>query len=225
MIDQRLLARVDELIEQGNQVLQTEYGYSAGSSGFVEPGVFSEWSSKSLSFLTRILGASDTYTASYAAQCRANQSSHVHRGIGILRAVHGDISGGHLATLRELVHADVFSDFLEMAEYLMDEGHGYKDAAAVLAGGVLEEHLRQLCQRHAILTETLGSRGPKPKKAELMNTELASANVYSTNQQKMVTGWLGTRNDAAHGRYDQYEKAQVQLLIAGVRDFIARLPA
>ena len=36
----------------------------------------------------------------------------------------------------ELIHASVFADFLQMADYLVDSG--YKDAGAVIAGSTLE---------------------------------------------------------------------------------------
>ena len=64
-----------------------------------------------------------------------------------------------------------------------------------------------------------------PKKADLLNSELTKQQVYSKLDQKNVTAWLGLRNDAAHGNYDAYGKEQVGLLIAGVRDFISRVPA
>jgi hypothetical protein len=42
----------------------------------------------------------------------------------------------------------LFSDFLELASYLNSEG--YKDAAAVICGGVLEGHLRKLSEKLGI---------------------------------------------------------------------------
>ncbi len=198
MIDQQLLVRIDQLIAKGEAVRDTTF--SVSGMDFVENAPFAEWRNQSFSLLTRLLGASDTYTNSFAEGCKDGELYDTERGLGILRAVREDVQGGHLATLRELVHADVFSDFLEMAEYLMAEDHGYKDPAAVLAGGVLEEHLRQLCQRHSIATETQGTNGAKPKKADTMNADLTGATIYNKNQQKIITGWLGTRNSAAHGR-------------------------
>ncbi|MFZ0592306.1 MAG: hypothetical protein WAM39_17735, partial [Bryobacteraceae bacterium] len=96
----------------------------------------------------------------------------------------------------ELVHADVFSDFLEMADHLLEQG--YKDAAAVIVGSVLEEHLRKLCQKHGLGT-TINSGAPK--KADLINADLAGAMVYPKLDQKNVTAWLDVRNKAAHGKY------------------------
>jgi hypothetical protein len=63
-----------------------------------------------------------------------------------------------------------------MAEYLQQEG--YKDPAAVMAGGVLEEHLRKLCGKHGVTVS------PKPK-LDSMNSDLAKAGAYNKNDQRV----------------------------------------
>lgn len=138
---------------------------------------------------------------------------------GLLGAIREDFLAGFVRTLTETIHADLFSDFLEMAEHLAAEG--YKDAAAVIAGGALEVHIRQLCQKYSIPTE----QGGRPKKADQMNAELAQANAYSKLDQKSVTAWLDLRNKAAHAKYLEYNKDQVELFIAALREFLTRLPA
>ena len=72
---------------------------------------------------------------------------------GVLRGLRADVEGGYMQTLEQLVHAALFSDFLEMADELCRSG--YKDAAAVIAGSTLEEHLRKHAQQH-------GSRSRSP---------------------------------------------------------------
>jgi hypothetical protein len=139
--------------------------------------------------------------------------------VGNLRALRTAYASGYLATVTELVHAELFADFLEMAEYLVSEG--YKDPAAVLGGSVLEEHLRQLTTKHGIAVAS----GGRPKKADLLNSELAAAGAYSKLDQKSVTAWLDMRNKAAHGKYGEYTKEQVELLLQSVRDFMVRVPA
>jgi hypothetical protein len=136
---------------------------------------------------------------------------------GILKAIRADYESGHLQSVFELVHADIFADFLEMADYLL--GQGYKDPAAVIVGSVLEEHLRKLCLKNGL--DVLKSDG-SPKKADTMNAELAGANIYSKLDQKSVTMWLDLRNKAAHGNYTEYTKEQVGLMLQGVRDFASR---
>jgi hypothetical protein len=138
---------------------------------------------------------------------------------GVLRALREAYERGYLDRVIELIHADIFSDFVEMADYLLSEG--YKDPAAVIIGSVLEEHLRQLCTKNGIPTDHAG----KPKKADQMNADLASGSVYSKLDQKSITSWLDLRNRAAHGRYGEYTKDQVSLLLQSVRDFMVRVPA
>ncbi len=135
---------------------------------------------------------------------------------GVLQALRADYAADRLQSFQELIHADLFSDFLEMAEYFLEEG--YKDPAAVMAGGVLEEHLRKLCGRYGV---TLSA---KPK-LDTMNVDLAKAAAYNKNEQKQVTAWAGIRNDAAHGNFGNYSEIEVKLMVAGIRDFLSRNPA
>ncbi len=143
--------------------------------------------------------------------------------IGVVASLQADFKAGYLTSLEELIHGEVFADFLEMADHLQNEG--YKDAAAVLASGTLEAHLRQLCGKNGIAIEVNTAIGIRPKKADQMNADLAKASICSKLDQKNVTAWLDLRNKAAHGHYGDYTKEQVALLIAGVRDFITRNPA
>lgn len=144
--------------------------------------------------------------------------------MGIVQAVRQAVSGDYLVSVEEFIHAQVFTDFLAMADYLRETG--YKDPAAVIAGTVLEQHLRKLCLKHNLTTEATDTAGKSyPKKAETLNTELAGQKVYGKNEQKQVTAWLGIRNSAAHGKYDEYTPAQVDLLLQGIRGFLARYPA
>ena len=136
--------------------------------------------------------------------------------MGVVEALRQDYKAGALAPIQELIRAEVFDDFLEMGEHLLDQG--YKDPAAVVIGGVLEQHIRKLCVRAKVPTEL----NNKPKKADLLNSELAAKNVYGTLDQKSVTSWLDLRNNAAHGHYDKYGAEQVKLLLLGIRDFINR---
>jgi hypothetical protein len=106
-----------------------------------------------------------------------------------------------------------------MADHLTRSG--YKDAAAVIGGSTLESHLRELCVKHEVATDVAGN----PKKADVMNADLVKAGAYTKLDQKNVTAWLGLRNDAAHGKYGEYDKGQVALLLSGIRDFVGRTPA
>ena len=140
--------------------------------------------------------------------------------LGVLTALKNDVQLGYLQTVSELIHADTFADFLTMAQHLLDEG--YKDPAAVVAGSVVEQHLRSLANKNGVAA--LNSEG-RWKKADLLNSDLVKANVYQKLTQKSVTVWLDLRNDAAHGNYANYEAANVKLMIDGVMLYVAQFPA
>ena len=145
--------------------------------------------------------------------------SHLPRQIGVAKALLSDIQNGYLRALEEIIHGDLFSDFLEMAGHLVEKG--YKDAAAVLAGSTLEVHVRNLCDKHGVATTSAG----KPKNAETLNMDLVKAGTHTKLDQKNLTAWFGLRNNAAHGKYNEYTQDQVRLLIDSIRDFISRHPA
>ena len=186
----------------------------------------SQFNMRALATIERISGPNGPYAQQ--AKVRIKQFGlddfHTSSGIkGILESLKNDISKGYLASLEELIHASMFSDYLEMADHLIKES--YKDAAAVIAGSTLEEHLRKLCLKNNVPIHTQKAQGSEPKKASMLNAELYKANVYSNAQQQQITAWLAIRNNAAHGEYAQYTLPEVKLLIQGVRDFIIRLPA
>lgn len=160
----------------------------------------------------------------------AEDSSYARNSVplalsGVLKSLRSDYQAGRLRTLRERIASDVFSDFLEMAEYLMQD-EGLKDPAAVVAGGVLEQHIKKLCDKKGIPTTLVDSKGDtRPKKLDAMNAELAKASVYDSTDQKQITAWAGIRNAAAHSEYGKYAAPQVTLMIQGIRHFMTRVPA
>jgi len=169
----------------------------------------------------RVTGFHSTYAQEIERIIKRDPHLHVHTSsiVGIAKALREDIAAGYLKNLAELVHADIFSDFLEMATYLSD--NNYKDAAAVLAGSTLESHLKKLATKNSIPVEV----GGVAVKAGKLNDDLVKASVYNNLDHKNIMGWLDLRNKAAHGKYSEYSSEQVKLLISGVKDFIVRLPA
>ncbi len=180
---------------------------------------------------TVILAAVQRYGApgsAYVAQAESlvkGGKHFMHRRLvqmlrGILQAMRDDVAAGRLRSITEMLHADVFTDFLEQAEYLLNEG--FKEAAAVLMRGVLEEHVRQLCDKNSI---SVRKPDGKPKKVDTMNAELVKANAYDKGDQKNVTAWYDLGTKAAHGKHEKYEQEQVAITVTAVRDFITRHPA
>jgi hypothetical protein len=180
---------------------------------------------EAVSVITRLASTIDRLAPPNSHHKRNLQSIFETRGrsyaaipvlVGALLALRKDYELGHLQTFEQLVHAETSASFIEMAEDLHTKG--YKDAAAVIAGSVLEQHLRDLCSGAKIEIDSNG----KYKKADALNSELVGQGIYNKLDQKNVTSWLGLRNDAAHGNYSSYTMVQVKLMIDSVRDFMTR---
>jgi len=135
----------------------------------------------------------------------------------IVHALRDDYEGGSLLSIQELVHADLFDDFLGMAGELSSKG--FVGPAAVVAGTVLEEHLRKLASRSGL---SVTKDDQRFKSVEGLGVELRKAGVLSEVQRKSVSAWYAQRNEAAHGPTDDLNQGDVDRMIDGVRDFIAR---
>lgn len=133
---------------------------------------------------------------------------------GALEAVKYELENGLLDKLTGLIQADIFADFLEMGEHLLKGG--YKDAAAVIIGSVLEDSLRKLCVVNGVKTKN--DKG-KNLTIEPLNIELVRAEIYNQLVKKQITSWADLRNNAAHGHFDEYDSNQVQNMLQFVTSF------
>lgn len=127
----------------------------------------------------------------------------------ILIAAMDDYKGGYLTSIKNLIQADVFDNELEQAQELLS--NGYKSAAAVICGVVLETALRDLCNREGIETAKL----------DKMNSDLAKAGIYNKLQQKRITALADIRNSAAHGKPEEFVEADVETMIRDVEQFLS----
>jgi hypothetical protein len=127
----------------------------------------------------------------------------------VFLAAMDDYKGGFLTSIKNLIQADVFDSELEQAEELLS--NGYKLAAAVIAGVVLETALRDLCTRESI------SHG----KLDKMNSDLTKAGIYNKLQQKRITALANIRNSAAHGKHEEFSELDVTNMIRDIEQFLA----
>ena len=213
--------RIDELVAQAQMAMNRVR--SSGGSNFraLEAEDWAALRAAGLAFIEATFGREHSYYREFDTQAADSWEASGKHALGILVAIQRDIKRGWIETTKGLVTAEVFADFLEMAQYLLEQN--YKDAAAVMVGGVLEEHLRQLCMAASVPVEDSSSGSVRPRKAESLNADLVKAGKYTVSEQKQVTAWLDLRNKAAHGKYSEYVKQQVGLMLDGVRDFIFRI--
>lgn len=219
---QKFTDRVNLLIDLANRTLATKKtGSGQFASSWVDRELFLEFRTSCLSFILNLHGEGHPYFKDFNQHVTRAIPYDVEEGRGILKSIKSEIDGGWLITLKGLVSAEIFSDFIEMADHLLKEG--YKDPAAVVIGSVLEEHLRQLCIKNNIQIEENKAGKNIAKKADLLNAELTAKGIYNKLDQKNVTAWLDLRNKAAHGKYTEYNQQQVEFMIQTVTEFMSRI--
>ena len=198
-----LIRRIDSLLEMGKNVAQTRYSEGGPYALIlVSEALMAGFRSSSLSFIDRVFGSDHVHFNEFSGGTTSHFYADVQRGLAILSAIRSEIEGGWLFEMIGLVASELFADFLEQAEHLLEQG--YKDAAAVMIGSVLEEHIRQLCLKAGLDTYDQKEERRVPRSTDRLNSELARAAVYSSLELKQVTAWLRLRNHAAHGNYHEY---------------------
>jgi hypothetical protein len=215
---QNFADRVNQLITLADKTLSTTKHPQKMGLSSVNGELFNELRTSSLSFIKNLYGSEHPYFLDFNERVQQSRPSQTEYARGILKAIKKEIDGGWLVTMKGLISAEIFSDFLEMADHLLKEG--YKDSASVMIGSVLEEHLRQLCIKNGIPNDD--PKNGRPKKADLLNSELGNATIYNKLDQKNVTAWLDLRNKAAHGKYGEYNQQQVEIMLQAVTEFMTR---
>ncbi|MDP9354962.1 MAG: DUF4145 domain-containing protein [Chloroflexota bacterium] len=199
------LASQGEIIAQDARRGDMEIGVSTAD--------FHLWRTRSLNALRSLLGDAHPWTQQFERNVDGGYSWTVLEGVGILQGLSQDVEQGLLTSMQNLVAAEVFSDFLEMAEHLVQANHFH--AAASLIGAVLEDSLRRLADLYP-------EAGIKPKDGiDAMNKALVKAGAYNAVMAKRVDVWREVRNAADHGRFEDVEPNDVKDLLEGVTQFVA----
>lgn len=143
----------------------------------------------------------------------------------ILSALKKAYDDNLLSSVQQRIHADIFEDFIEIAENFLQESEKLKCPAAVMLGSILESHIRKLCEKNGIVTSILKGEKEKFRHLHDMNVDLVKKGVYNTLNQKQIDFWYGIRSEAAHGNDNGYSKQQVDEMLSGIRRFISDYPA
>jgi hypothetical protein len=222
-IDARIVTEINDLVASGGKINQLVSVAERHTDSETLANV-AMWVTRLGQLIRKLYGERSQHFDSYSAAAGANNfyglyknhHSHFTQMLGVARAIKHEIENDLVGDFKALVQAEVFADFLEMGDHLLREG--YKDAAAVIIGSVLEDRLRTLSSS---LSLPLANESGKPFTIEPLNMQLAKSDAYSKLVQKQITTWAHVRNKAAHGQYDEYTKEQVQMMLIFVQGFVA----
>jgi hypothetical protein len=135
---EQALKRLDELIRDSEAL-----DFDATVQGYAR---LSGWNTQAIVALEQLIGQDHTYTKGLR-QASLN-STNTYDALEILSRLRSNVQNGYLRKVAEIVAAEVFTDFLEMAQHLLDQG--YKHPAASLCGPVLEDGLRRIARNNDI---------------------------------------------------------------------------
>ena len=139
--------RIGELILKCDQLIASQYRDRNGHER-IDESRFMGLKTASLSLILKIYDKSHPFYKELERIQEYYYPSAAKGLLSILISISEEVNGGWLFTTKGLVSSEIFADFIEMAEHLLNEN--YKDPAAVMIGSVLEEHLRQLCIKNNI---------------------------------------------------------------------------
>lgn len=216
---QKLIERADQLLTKAQSVVTTQidntpsYAHSTSNDSYpVDSTLFHEWKNNAQNFILMVCGQDSPYYQNFIKEVKNAFVYQLHHGIGILKALKEDLELGYLTRVKDLVNAEIFTDFIEMAQHLLD--NNYKDPAASLTGAVLENGLRQIAQKHSIKVKSGDDIGS-------LNTRLADKEIYNRLMQKQVQAWKAIRDSADHGIFGDYKPKDVRAMLEGVQRFLA----
>ena len=149
--------------------------------------------------------------------------------VGALKTMTAMYRAGRLSDPRLQIAREVEGDFLATAESTVKTADKATDpqarqvhlgVAAFLAGGVLEDGLRRLCDKHGLVYEA--GNTSITKLVNLLYQPSKGVTHIDAGEMKHVTAWGGVRNKADHGHFDQLGLVEVSMMVTGVQDFLAR---
>ena len=130
-----------------------------------------------------------------------------HQQLSLVKSI-GKRFQSSLFDIRQLAQADIFDSELDAAKELAK--NKFTRAAGVLAGVVLERHLKEVCGNHG-----LAIRKKAPQISDL-NDALKGANVIDIPQWRFTQHLRDLRNLCAHDKKSEPTPDQVGDLLAGV---------
>lgn len=213
---ERTVDRCRRLIELADEVIASYKSPPPNmfSAGWVDAESFRRWRSSSLAFLEDLLGPTHSYLTEFKAATKggAYGKTPTREGKGVLLAVLEDLSAGYLTSVSRLIRAEVFTDFLEMAEHLHE--NGYHHAAVSLSGAVLEDGLREIAS-------AAGVKVNRRDDLASLSSKLLQAGTVDPLRRKELGVWTDLRNAADHGDWDQVTADRTGEMIRGVISFLS----
>ena len=203
------------LVDEGQQILARAPHNGLGRP-IVPDNEYLKFRTEAMNLIRRSCGADSDHYKGLKHLAEDPKSSHdstyMPHCLGVVEAAKKDFARGLLFDMRALISAEILGDFIDQADALL--AAGYHQAAASLAGAVLEDTLRKLCEKHSIPV-------PSSTKIDSLNATLARESIYDKLVQKRITALADIRNNADHGHWEKFTTDDVDDMVKWTRRFAA----
>lgn len=236
-LDQKIRNRFDELIQEGNQlILELEAAHS-NSNPTTELEIISTFYEAENPFVAHcqsiivrtsnlvntVFGNSER-GQDFAEDLKDRTSGNKGKVfilkyiVGTLHGLKDDYENGFLGDMERRILSIVSTDYMVQVEALLNEEQYVP--SAVLCGAVLEDALRRLCNRQTPPVPTNKPNG-QPIALGALIQDLQKANAFNKLKAQQLRGWAQVRNSAAHGKFEEFSRDDVELMVKGVKNFLA----
>ena len=151
------------------------------------------------------------------------------KAVGASRAVVSMFEEDALKSPRLAIAGEIETDILVTArsQTIAAENNSNQESktiqiaiAAFLAGSVLEDALRRLCDANQISYDINNTSISKLQSA--LYQPSSHIEIIGRSDNKQITAWGDTRNKADHGKFKELTLTEVVTMIMGVQSFIDR---
>ena len=176
---QQRFIELEAQLEEVQATKSIEHSQYFGSRMQVDGNLKLKWEVNAKHLLATVCGLESQHLKHFEEAAKGSMgttSSDLLEKMGtVFLAAKEDFERGMLDDIQRLVRAEVLDGFLSQAEELHTSG--FHEASVSLAGAVLEDTLRKLCDKHSI---------PYAEKTAIdkLNISLAKAKVYEVLVQK-----------------------------------------
>jgi hypothetical protein len=144
-----VLARFDELIEQGESIKDAcKRLYFAGSKRSIDPEAFESWKTNCLSLLKSTFGSSSPHFDSFVNRKFFDYYNSTQVYLGILKGAREDLSKGYFFHKDLMLSVNIFDSLLNRARGNLSQGN-VGEAQAILKA-VMAEILAKICENKNI---------------------------------------------------------------------------
>lgn len=216
-----VLRKLEAVLKDADAVVATKHDVH-GVGRYVDAEIARRWASKARTLLVSVFGEN-----SALSQEAARFATHVHVAHdfeqlkGVVGGAVDAFRDGLVFDLRQEAEAEVAGQLLGQAAQDFAHLHGVHEpelrAAAVLAGSVLERHLRDLYVRRG------GTEDAEKLMIDRLGVELKKLGAINEIERSRIGAMAAIRNSAAHAATFGATAVQVKSMIESVTDLCARL--